>query len=272
MSRSTNRIQRTTIAAAVGCIVSLAGSAHAGVPQTFTYTLTCFQPGTLGGAVTLGTKSNGLPLTEKGVDISGGASATDKCGAIAAAFPSAAAASGNTITFTVQTPYLAVVDDTTHESNSVTAFPPEGSRVRLVVVPTLDPHLVPPAGTTFTGALLSDAFTPFTFFVAADGQADATDLLGQMMTKMTTHTGLNFTPVIIPTGPTSSLSTWESDPFDPPSANIFWDANTSTDLANFGFEVVPEPSLPLALGTAWILVFALSRGSERWGRAARRCA
>jgi hypothetical protein len=241
----------------VAVIVASALALFANPAHATSYTLTCGMPTNVAAQPINLVVLNGASGTEVPVTIPAGISASQKCSTIADALTGhlgviSAIATGNTLTVdTVDA--LLISSDFTGESNQLSAPLFGGQLARLVEIPQASPSIVPLAGTTFGSSFSTPAFGPFTFNVSADGTKSEVTLLGQLNSQITTDTGLSFTPFTIPTGPTLSITAFQSSLFDPSSVSITWDANTGLDLANFGLVVepasVPEPTSFLLLGT-----------------------
>ena len=161
---------------------------------------------------------------------------------------------------------LSIFRDNTNESNTLSTTLLPGQLVSLIEIPNTSLDAAPSSGIFFSGGFSAPSFSPFTFFALSDGTKTFGDLLAQENSQITAHTGLTFTPFTIPTGPTSFVTAFKTAPFDPATVSIFWDANTTMDLANFGLEVeqpstaTPEPGTLLLVS---ICLLALSCRS--WG-------
>jgi len=240
--------------------------------QAYTFTLSCAATGSSDGAVQI-YLTNAAFESEQSVSISANTPASEKCAAIAHAFPlNATLGPGNAVTFDAD--QVTIISDNTGENltSLSVGFSPPGQLVSLIEIPTPNGSAIPPPGTTFAGALSAPSFSPFTFGASGDGTKTAATLLSEMNSDITASTG-NATlpglscsiPITIPTGPSSSVVGCRSAPFDPTAVEISWDENTASNLVNFGLLVVPEPSSVVLSVTGLI---ALCRWHDRGQRRA----
>lgn len=243
-----------------------------------TVTITCGEPsfpGTVEVAATYDINIGNLPYTDDvSVSIPGTSTAAEKCAAIAAAFHTFAGsgstviASGNTLTFEDfqngggQGPNfldkVKIVSDTTGEGTSLTVTPNPANtkKAELVETPVTAPssdcaetnHLlcVPPAGTTFSGAVFGGSttggtFPPFTFAASGDGVLNYGQILGQINHKIAKGIGIpDFCKDIFDPLTSSLPLECESAAFGAPGAvTVMWDGNTGMFLVNFGWALVP---------------------------------
>jgi len=155
-----------------------------------------------------------------------------------------------------------VTKDGTAENSEIGMTLLPGASAQLVEIPNPNQDVIPAAGMFFSGGLFASSFAPFTFFAVGDGIQTVGALLGDMNSQITAQTGISFFPATFNVNATETAQGFESSPFDPASVSIFWDANTSLDLANFGLiseaptTATPEPATVLLIGVSLIALSA----------------
>jgi hypothetical protein len=234
------------------------------------WTITCVQP-TSAGSIDIIVRFNQNPQTGQRVTttLTGTETAAQKASKIAAQInnaPVAISATANGAAITVQgAPGSNLTDvwvglDSTGEANDIGLVPADPfSRISIVEFPTQNPGSVPSAG-----QLASMTYTDPNQIITGTSTSDGAKTAGTMVSALNASTGLTWTPH---TDPASGRSYFQSNFVDPTSADIQWNAFTSSSIANFGLDV-PEPgSVSLIL----LMTCALT-STRRRARLVRRAA
>ena len=283
--RNPRRPRRFLVSAAI-LASSLAPFANPAFGSAFT--LTCGNPTSTGGTIVLGVSTidfSGMPVSfPLRVPITAGLTASEKCAAIAETYRSTApfsnaTTSGNTVTFanfeTRDLTGLEILSDTTGESTSLSTSLAPRQLVSLIEIPVTNLDAVPPAGRIYQpDFFLDDGSVVSTTFVTSDGKKTAGMLLNNIFDQFAQDHLIFNIPVMDPN--TNDVVGFRTQAFDPTTATVDWDANTSLDLANFGLLVQsadtasPEPGTAFIVAACLIAIFLPRRSQKegiiRWSR------